>query len=322
MERILEIKDLRIAFSTSRGEIPAVRGINLDINKGEALALVGESGCGKSVTAQAVMRLLYSPPGKIGGSVIFDNKHELLSLPSRQMQELRGREISMIFQDPLSSLNPTMKIGRQIEEVLLKDKSISIRAARTKCVELLKIVGIPLPERRAEQYAHELSGGMRQRVMIAMAVAGNPRLIIADEPTTALDATVQAQIMKLLKNLTIQMGTSILLITHDFGVVAGFCERAAVMYAGQIVELGTVEDIFYSPFHPYTKGLLQCLPRLDNEELLKDIYGQPPDPETKLTGCHFWPRCTQAMKICSMTEPPEKSVKERHSVRCWLTETI
>lgn len=322
MDRILEIRDLKIAFSASQGEVQAVRGINLEINKGEAVALVGESGCGKSVTAQAIMRLISSPTGKItGGSVLFQ-KRELLSLPEYEMQKLRGREISMIFQDPLSCLNPTMKIGRQIEEVFLKEKSVSLKNARTKTRELLELVGIQMPERRADQYPHELSGGMRQRVMIAMAVACNPCLIIADEPTTALDATVQAQIMELLKNLTLKTGTSILLITHDFGIVAGFCQRAAVMYAGQVVELGTVEDIFYTPFHPYTKGLLQCLPRLDSKDLLKEISGHPPNPEAVLTGCLFWPRCGQAMKICSMTEPPEHELKEGHLVRCWLTEIL
>lgn len=322
MEKVLEIRDLKVDFSTSRGEVQAVRGISLNINQGEALALVGESGCGKSVTAQAIMRLIPSPPGKItAGSVIFNNR-ELLGLTKEEMRELKGREISMIFQDPLSCLNPTMKIGRQIEEAILIDKSVSLNNARRKTHELLELVGIQMPERRANQYPHELSGGMRQRVVIAMAVACKPRLIIADEPTTALDATVQAQIMELLKNLISKMGTSILLITHDFGIVAGFCQRAAVMYAGQVVELGSVEDIFYTPFHPYTRGLLQCLPRLDSEDLLREISGQPPTPEAVVIGCPFLPRCDQAMKICAVTEPPESVLKEGHLVRCWLTESI
>lgn len=254
MTRLLEVKDLAISFKTYGGEVQAIRGVNFHLDKGETLAIVGESGSGKSVTSQAIMKLIPMPPGYFKrGEILFEGK-DLVPLSEKEMQNVRGKEIGMIFQDPMTSLNPTMKVGKQITEVLFKHEKISKEAAKKRAVELLELVGIPMPEKRVNQFPHEFSGGMRQRVVIAMALAANPKLLIADEPTTALDVTIQAQILELMKDLQKKIDTSIIFITHDLGVVANVADRVAVMYAGQIVETGTVDEIFYDPRHPYTWG--------------------------------------------------------------------
>jgi len=280
-ERILEVKDLAISFKTYGGEVQAIRGVNFHLNKGETLAIVGESGSGKSVTSQAIMRLIPMPPGYFKrGEILFDGQ-DIVKKTEKQMQTIRGKDISMIFQDPMTSLNPTMKVGKQITEVLFKHEQISKEAAEKRAIELLELVGIPMPEKRIKQYPHEFSGGMRQRVVIAMALAADPKLLIADEPTTALDVTIQAQILELMKEIQQKVETSIIFITHDLGVVANVADRVAVMYAGQIVETGTVDEIFYNPKHPYTWGLLASMPSLDTdggaEGKLTAIPGTPPD---------------------------------------------
>lgn len=274
MERLLEVKDLAISFKTHGGEVQAIRGVSFHVDKGETLAIVGESGSGKSVTSQAVMKLVPTPPGEYKrGQILFDGQ-DLIGKSEKQMQKIRGKEIGMIFQDPMTSLNPMMKVGRQITEVLHKHEKISKEAANKRGVELLTLVGIPSPERRFNQYPHEFSGGMRQRVVIAMALAANPKLLIADEPTTALDVTIQAQILDLMKELQKKIDTAIIFITHDLGVVARMADRVAVMYAGQIVEMGTAEEIFYDPRHPYTWGLLASMPSLESKgSLLTAIPG-------------------------------------------------
>lgn len=276
MERLLEVKDLAISFKTHGGEVQAIRGVSFHVDKGETLAIVGESGSGKSVTSQAVMKLVPTPPGEYKrGQILFDGQ-DLIGKSEKQMQKIRGKEIGMIFQDPMTSLNPMMKVGRQITEVLHKHEKISKEAANKRGVELLTLVGIPSPERRFNQYPHEFSGGMRQRVVIAMALAANPKLLIADEPTTALDVTIQAQILDLMKELQKKIDTAIIFITHDLGVVARMADRVAVMYAGQIVEMGTAEEIFYDPRHPYTWGLLASMPSLESKgSLLTAIPGTP-----------------------------------------------
>lgn len=281
MTRLLEVKDLAISFKTYGGEVQAIRGVNFHLDKGETLAIVGESGSGsgKSVTSQAIMKLIPMPPGYFKrGEILFEGK-DLVPLSEKEMQNVRGKEIGMIFQDPMTSLNPTMKVGKQITEVLFKHEKISNEAAKKRAVELLELVGIPMPEKRVNQFPHEFSGGMRQRVVIAMALAANPKLLIADEPTTALDVTIQAQILELMKDLQKKIDTSIIFITHDLGVVANVADRVAVMYAGQIVETGTVDEIFYDPRHPYTWGLLASMPTLESsgEEELTAIPGTPPD---------------------------------------------
>lgn len=291
MTRLLEVKDLAISFKTYGGEVQAIRGVNFHLDKGETLAIVGESGSGKSVTSQAIMKLIPMPPGYFKrGEILFEGK-DLVPLSEKEMQNVRGKEIGMIFQDPMTSLNPTMKVGKQITEVLFKHEKISKEAAKKRAVELLELVGIPMPEKRVNQFPHEFSGGMRQRVVIAMALAANPKLLIADEPTTALDVTIQAQILELMKDLQKKIDTSIIFITHDLGVVANVADRVAVMYAGQIVETGTVDEIFYDPRHPYTWGLLASMPTLESsgEEELTAIPGTPPDltnpPKEMLLPC-------------------------------------
>jgi len=265
-QHLLDIKDLRVSFITYAGEVQAVRGVSFYVDKGETLAIVGESGCGKSVTVQTVMGLIPSPPGRIkGGSIVFDGK-DITSLNDKQMENIRGSEIGMIFQDPMTSLNPTMTIGQQIAEGLRKHQHMTKAQAMARAVEMLNMVQIPNADKRVSNYPHQFSGGMRQRAMIAIALACNPKLLIADEPTTALDVTIQAQIIDLMKNLQAQTGTAIILITHDLGIVADIAQRVIVMYAGEIVEAGSLRDIFYRPRHPYTWGLLQSVPRLDNDE--------------------------------------------------------
>ncbi|WP_139336395.1 ABC transporter ATP-binding protein [Bacillus sp. I-2] len=321
-ERILEVKDLAISFKTYGGEVQAIRGVNFHLNKGETLAIVGESGSGKSVTSQAIMRLIPMPPGYFKrGQILFDGQ-DIVKKTEKQMQTIRGKDISMIFQDPMTSLNPTMKVGKQITEVLFKHEQISKEAAEKRAIELLKLVGIPMPEKRIKQYPHEFSGGMRQRVVIAMALAADPKLLIADEPTTALDVTIQAQILELMKEIQQKVDTSIIFITHDLGVVANVADRVAVMYAGQIVETGTVDEIFYNPKHPYTWGLLASMPSLDtdggDEGKLTAIPGTPPDLTNPPKGDAFALRSDYAMKIDFEQEPPMFKVSDTHYVKSWL----
>lgn len=319
MENILEIKDLHVSFDTYGGEVQAVRGVNLELKKGEALAIVGESGSGKSVTSKTIMQLLPKPAGRIkSGEILFEGK-DISKYSEKQMQKLRGSEISMIFQDPMTSLNPTMSIGKQIMEGLRKHQNMNKHDALQRAIELLDLVGIPSPEDRIKQYPHQFSGGMRQRVVIAIALACNPKVLIADEPTTALDVTIQAQILDLMRDLQNKMETSIILITHDLGVVANMAQRVAVMYGGRIVETGTVDEIFYKPKHPYTWGLLSSMPKLHSEssELLA-IPGTPPDLSNPPKGCPFAPRCPHAMKVCTEIMPDYSSTSETQQVACWL----
>nr|WP_159145591.1 ABC transporter ATP-binding protein [Bacillus altitudinis] len=321
-KRILEVKDLAISFKTYGGEVQAIRGVNFHLNKGETLAIVGESGSGKSVTSQAIMRLIPMPPGYFKrGEILFDGQ-DIVKKTEKQMQTIRGKDISMIFQDPMTSLNPTMKVGKQITEVLFKHEQISKEAAEKRAIELLELVGIPMPEKRIKQYPHEFSGGMRQRVVIAMALAADPKLLIADEPTTALDVTIQAQILELMKEIQQKVETSIIFITHDLGVVANVADRVAVMYAGQIVETGTVDEIFYNPKHPYTWGLLASMPSLDTdggaEGKLTAIPGTPPDLTNPPKGDAFALRSDYAMKIDFEQEPPMFKVSDTHYVKSWL----
>ncbi|HEY3367678.1 MAG TPA: ABC transporter ATP-binding protein [Symbiobacteriaceae bacterium] len=320
MEKLLEVRDLHVSFDTYGGEVKAVRGVSFAVNKGECVAIVGESGCGKSVTAQSIMKLIPMPPGKIvSGSIKFDGK-EIVGFSEAEMQRVRGWEMGMIFQDPMTSLNPTMPIGRQISEGLVKHQNMTQPEARARARQMLEHVGIPHPEERLDAYPHEFSGGMRQRVMIAIALACNPKLLIADEPTTALDVTIQAQILEVMKKLKQEFDTSIILITHDLGVVAGMADRVVVMYAGQVVEQGTLDEIYYRPQHPYTWGLLRSVPRLDEEEkqALNSIPGTPPDLFAPPPGCGFADRCDYCMKICRQAPPEKTQVSPQHSVRCWL----
>ncbi|MEA0554376.1 ABC transporter ATP-binding protein [Lysinibacillus irui] len=317
---ILEVKDLKINFKTYAGLVHAVRGVNFDLKEGETLAIVGESGSGKSVTSNALMKLIPQPPGIYESGQILFNGRDLVPLSDKEMSKVRGNEIAMIFQDPMTSLNPTMKVGRQITEVILQHKKISKADAKKRAIELLSQVGIPFPEKRYNQYPHEFSGGMRQRVVIAIALAADPKLLIADEPTTALDVTIQAQILELMKEIQKSSKTSIIFITHDLGVVANIADRVAVMYAGQIVEYGTVNDIFYNPKHPYTWGLLGSMPDLDNDtdELLRTIPGSPPDLTNPPKGDAFAARNEFAMAIDYEQEPPMFQVSETHFAKTWL----
>ncbi|MNW27175.1 Oligopeptide transport ATP-binding protein OppD [compost metagenome] len=319
MSRLLEVKDLAISFKTRGGELQAIRGVSFYVNKGETLAIVGESGSGKSVTSQAIMKLIPEPQGMYKrGQIMFDGQ-EIIKKTDKQMQSIRGNEIGMIFQDPMTSLNPTIKVGKQITEVLFKHKKMNKEAAHKRAIELLDLVGIPLPEQRFNQYPHEFSGGMRQRVVIAMALAADPKLLIADEPTTALDVTIQAQILELMKDLQKKIGTAIIFITHDLGVVAKMADRVAVMYAGQIVETGTVQEIFYDPRHPYTWGLLASMPHLDSRGTkLTAIPGTPPDLLHPPKGDAFALRSSYAMNIDFEKEPPLFKVSDTHYVKSWL----
>jgi oligopeptide transport system ATP-binding protein len=317
---VLEVKDLRVSFYVREGEVQAVRGVSFYVNPGEVVGIVGESGCGKSVTAQTLMRLIPSPPSRIkSGSIQFLGEDILLK-SEKEMQKLRGSKMGMIFQDPMTSLNPTLTIGRQISENLTKHLKMDAAQAQKRSIELLKLVGIPGAETRINQYPHEFSGGMRQRVMIAIALACDPTLLIADEPTTALDVTIQAQILEVLKELRSRLKTSIILITHNLGIVADICDRVVVMYGGQIAETGTVKEIFNHPKHPYTKGLLKSLPRLDSskDEPLIPIHGSPPDLVHPPVGCAFAPRCDYAMRICQRLDPGLIDCGGTQAARCWL----
>ncbi|EMT51685.1 MULTISPECIES: ABC transporter ATP-binding protein [Brevibacillus] len=319
MNKLLEVRDLEVSFSTYVGEVKAVRGVSLELDKGETLAIVGESGSGKSVTSKSLMRLLPSPMARIkNGEILFEGR-DVAKLSEKEMQDIRGAEISMIFQDPMTSLNPTMTVGKQIDEVILKHQKVSKAEAAKRSVELLALVGIPQPETRYKQYPHQMSGGMRQRVVIAMALACNPKILIADEPTTALDVTIQAQILDLMRDLQEKTGTAIILITHDLGVVANMASRVAVMYAGKIVEVGTVDEIFYQPKHPYTMGLLASMPKLHmQEEQLMAIPGTPPDLLDPPKGCGFASRCPYALEICLSYQPEHMRCSDTHQAACWL----
>lgn len=319
MSRLLEVKDLRTSFTTHIGDVHAVRGVSFHLDKGEAIGIVGESGCGKSVTMMSIMRLL-SDNGKIaGGEIVFDGK-DISKADESAMESIRGNDIGMIFQDPMTSLNPVFTVGDQLIEPLIKHKKISKKEAREVACKMLGLVGIPSPEKRMKQYPHEFSGGMRQRVMIAMSLVCEPKLIIADEPTTALDVTIQAQILDLMKDLKDKLNTSIILITHDLGVVADLCSRINVMYGGIVVETGSDEDIFYRGKHPYTWGLLNSVPnpKSDVKEKLKPIEGQPPDLLKPPVGCPFAARCDYAMRICLEKQPPLFEVGDGHKTACWL----
>ncbi|WP_047983884.1 ABC transporter ATP-binding protein [Ornithinibacillus californiensis] len=319
MKKVLSVNNLSVSFDTYRSEVKAVRDVSFDLHEQETLAIVGESGSGKSVTAQSIMRLVPMPPGKfVGGSIIF-NDEDLTEKSEKQMESIRGKDIGMIFQDPMTSLNPTMTIGKQIAEGLIKHQNMSKNDAHVRGVELLKLVGIPNPEKRIKQYPHEFSGGMRQRAMIAIALACNPKVLIADEPTTALDVTIQAQILDLMRELQKETGTAIILITHDLGVVANTAHRVAVMYGGKIVETGSVDEIFYNPKHPYTWGLLGSMPKLDNHgEELKAIPGSPPDLADPPKGCPFAARCPYVMKACGEHMPAYYESSETQKTACWL----
>ena len=319
MEKVLQVKDLNISFHTFAGEVKAIRGVSFDLYKGETLAIVGESGSGKSVTTKSIMRLLPESNSEIkNGQILFEGK-DLTKLKDKQMQKIRGRDISMIFQDPMTSLNPTMKIGNQIMEPLIKHQNMSKHAAKERAIDLLKLVGIPKPEIRVDQYPHQFSGGMRQRVVIAIALACNPKVLIADEPTTALDVTIQAQILELMKDLQKKIDTSIIFITHDLGVVANVADRVAVMYGGKIVEIGTADEIFYNPQHPYTWGLISSMPDMetDDEELFS-IPGTPPDLLDPPKGDPFAPRNPFVLKIDLEQEPPFFKVSDTHYAATWL----
>ena len=319
MSKLLEVKNLKTSFKTHIGDVQSVRGVSFHLEKGEALGVVGESGCGKSVTMMTIMRLLGENAQIDAERILFDDK-DITKPSEKMMQTIRGNDMAMIFQDPMTSLNPLFTVGDQLTEHLIKHKKISKKEAMKKAVEMLDMVGIPSPEKRLKQYPHEFSGGMRQRVMIAMSLICEPKLIIADEPTTALDVTIQAQILDLMKDLKSKLDTSIILITHDLGVVADLCSRINVMYGGLIVEEGTTEDIFYRGKHPYTWGLLRSVPNPKSElrEKLIPIEGQPPDLLKPPAGCPFTARCDYAMKICKEKQPPLFEVGEGHKTACWL----
>ena len=318
----LLVKNLKVSFSTSKKELIAVRGISYQLNQGEILALVGESGCGKTVSALSILRLIQEPPGKIvSGEILFAGK-DLLKLKKNELQGLRGKDIAMIFQDPMTSLNPVLTIGEQIIETLLRHTSLSRKKAREKSFRLLEQVEIPSPLQKLDQYPHQLSGGMRQRAMIAIALSCSPRILIADEPTTALDVLIQAQILSLLKKIKNDTQMSILLITHDLAVVAEVAERVMVMYAGEIVESGSVNDLFRSPLHPYTIGLMESIPTLESTQQklskLKEISGAVPSLSQVPFGCPFHPRCPTAETRCKTDKPKFKKISKTHSVNCWL----
>jgi len=308
-EPLLTVRDLVVRFRTHDAVVYAVNGVTFDVAGGETVGLVGESGCGKSVTNLAIMRLLAKPAGRIeGGSVVFDGQ-DMVKLPESEVREIRGRDVAMIFQDPMTSLNPVLTIEEQLTETLRAHKQVTKEEARARAIELLSLVGIPKPETRLKSFPHQFSGGMRQRVMIAMALALEPRLLIADEPTTALDVTIQAQVLELIRDLTQRLGTAVILITHDLGVVAGMTQRINVMYAGFIVEAGLTTDIFANPSHPYTVGLLHSIPRIDGkDEPLIPIEGAPPNQRVAPVGCPFAPRCQWRVERCDTENPGLQSV--------------
>ena len=320
-EYLVDIKNERLSFFTPAGEVKSLNDVSIQLKEGEVLGIVGESGSGKSVTAYSLMGLTAHPGKLLGGELNF-NGHQIEKMTDKEMRKIRGNEISIIFQDPMTSLNPVYTIGNQITEVIRLHTDKNGEQAKARARELLELVGINEPDKRLKQYPHELSGGMRQRVMIAIALACEPKLLIADEPTTALDVTIQAQILELMMELKDKLGMAIIMITHDLGVVASMCERIAVMYAGRIVEYGTTDDIFYHPKHQYTKGLIRSIPRLDTKEheRLVPIEGTPVDLLNPPEGCPFAPRCDAAMKICLREMPPVSTFGEVHYTQCWLNQ--
>ncbi len=314
---VLEVQDLRTEFHTDDGVVRAVNGVSFSVRAGETLGLVGESGCGKSVTAFSILRLIPSPPGRIAGGRVLLRGRDILGLGDEEMRRLRGNEISMVFQEPMTALNPVYTVGNQIEEAVRLHQKVGAREARRRAVEMLEQVGIPSPEQRVDEYPHQMSGGMRQRVMIAMALSCNPAVLIADEPTTALDVTIQAQILELLKRLQAEMGMALILITHDLGVIAETADRVAVMYAGRIAEAAAAEDLFAEPRHPYTIGLLESIPRMtERKERLSVIPGVVPPPTAFPSGCPFHPRCPFAVDRCRAEEPELEDCAPAHQVRC------
>ncbi|HEX6593655.1 MAG TPA: ABC transporter ATP-binding protein [Bacillota bacterium] len=319
METILEVNNLHVTFTTYGGTVKAVRGVDFHLYKGETLAIVGESGSGKSVTANAIMRLIPHPPGKITAGTIRFKGREVTKLSEKEMRTLRGDDVSMIFQDPMTALNPTLTIGTQLMEGLRQHQKTPRHLAKKKALEMMNVVGISNAEERLKQYPHQFSGGMRQRIVIAMALICDPELLIADEPTTALDVTVQAQILELFEDIQKRTGVSIILITHDLGVVASIADRIAVMYAGKMIEMGTKREVFYNPQHPYTKGLLHSVPRLDvQKEQLTSIDGTPPDLFSPPSGCPFAARCSWTMEVCEHVYPEQTALTPSHRVDCWL----
>ena len=316
--KLLSVRDLKTSFFTHVGEVKAVRGISFDVNEGEVLGIVGESGSGKSVTSLSIMGLLQYPGRVVDGEILL-NGEDILTYSKDQMRKVRGKEIAMIFQDPMTSLNPVYTIGNQVMEMILEHEKMTKREARARAIEMLKLVCIPAAEKRIDSYPHEFSGGMRQRVMIALALSCNPKLLIADEPTTALDVTIQAQILSLIKSLNKQFGMTTMLITHDLGVVATVCDKVAVMYGGLIMEYGTVDEIFYHPRHPYTMGLLGSIPHVDGGEKrrLIPIDGTPPDLINPPKGCPFSTRCKYCMNVCTREQPPYFA-EDKHRTMCWM----
>ena len=317
-QTLLQVRNLKTYFYTEDGVMPSVDGVDFDLHEGESLAIVGESGCGKSVTSLSIMRLIQSPPGKIVDGQILYKGTDLLKLSNKEMRSIRGNEISMIFQEPMTSLNPVFTVGSQIADAFGIHQKLSKKDAREKTIEMIRMVGIPDPEKVVDKYPHELSGGMRQRIMIAMALACQPKILIADEPTTALDVTIQAQIMQLLKELKNKTGTSIIMITHDLGVVAQIAQTAMVMYAGQAVEYAPARSIYKDPLHPYTICLLKSIPQLHQEvDTLFSIKGMVPSPKDYPKGCRFSPRCPYATPLCAEEAPPFVEMKDGRKVRCW-----
>ncbi|WP_353096818.1 ABC transporter ATP-binding protein [Tissierella praeacuta] len=316
-KEFLNIKDLHIHYITEEGTVKAVNGIDIDLNKGETLGLVGETGAGKTTTALGILRLVPNPPGKIVEGEIFLEGQNILELPEEEMRMIRGNKVSMIFQDPMTALNPVMTVGEQIAEVIEIHEKLSTKEAEEKSKEMLELVGIP--GARANDYPHQFSGGMKQRVVIAIALACNPGLLIADEPTTALDVTIQAQVLDLMNKLKKDFNTAMLLITHDLGVVAEVCDKVAIMYAGEIVEYANIEELFENPKHPYTKGLFGSIPSLDEEvDRLKPIKGLMPDPTNLPSGCKFHPRCVYATEACKDNQPKDVQVTDGHRVKCLI----
>jgi len=323
MSVLLEVKNLKTYFYTDDGVAKAVDDVSFKLDKGETLGLVGESGCGKSVSALSIMRLIPDPPGKIAGGEIYFKGKNILKLTERQMQEIRGNDIGMIFQEPMTSLNPVFTCGNQIEEAIMLHQNLSKEDAKVKVLEMLNLVGIPAPEQRYNEYPHQLSGGMRQRIMIAMALSCNPEILIADEPTTALDVTVQAQILELINKLQRELGMGVIMITHDLGVIAEVSNKVAVMYASKVAEYGNVDQIFYNPKHPYTIGLMNSIPKLNKaKDRLSTIEGSVPPPTHYPKGCHFCTRCTFAIDKCWNEEPQLKEVEPGHLTACWRTDEM
>ena len=315
---MLQVKNLCTSFNVDAGEVRAVNGISFNLDKGKVLGIVGESGSGKSVTAYSIMRILVEPGKIVGGEILF-NGEDIVKYSKKQMREFRGKRVSIIFQDPMTSLNPTFTIGNQLREAILLHTDRNRAEANARALEMLQLVGVNEPEKRLKQYPHELSGGMRQRVMIAMALACEPGILIADEPTTALDVTIQAQILELMKDLQKKMGMAIIMITHDLGVIADMCDEIIVMYAGRVCERGTVDEIFYNPRHEYTKGLLRSIPTLNGgHDKLIPIAGSPVDLTNLPAGCAFASRCDRCMKICLTEQPEEVRVNDSHIASCWM----